>query len=51
MTDEWQKKRRNMLKDKMDVTSWLVDLVQDYPTSIHDSQRGYFERYYIKCVG
>jgi predicted glycosyltransferase len=51
MTDEWQKKRRNMLNDKMDVTSWLVDLVQDYPKSIHDSQRGNFERYYIKCVG
>jgi uncharacterized protein len=51
MTNEWQKKRWNMLKDKMDVTSWLVDLVQDYPKSIHDAKRGNFERYYIKCVG
>jgi len=51
MTDEWQKKRWNMLKDKIDVTSWLVDLVQNYPKSILDSQRGNFERYSIKCAG
>jgi predicted glycosyltransferase len=51
MTDEWQKKRCDMLKDKIDVTSWLVDLVQNYPTSILDSQQGDFERYSIKCAG
>ena len=51
MADEWQKKRWNMLKDKMDVTAWLVDLVQDYPKSIQESQSGNFERYFIKCAG
>jgi predicted glycosyltransferase len=51
LTDEWQKKRWDMLKDKMDVTSWIVDLVQDYPESIQDSQKGNFERYSIKCAG
>lgn len=50
LTDEWQKKRWNMLRDKMDVTSWLVDLVQDYPESIQDCHRGDFERYSIKCA-
>jgi len=50
LTDQWQKKRLSMLKDKIDVTSWMVDLVEQYPESIHDSLQGNFERYYIKCA-
>jgi hypothetical protein len=46
--EEWQDKRRKMLSDKIDVTSWLVDLVEGYPGSIADAKRGAFERYRIK---
>lgn len=48
--DEWQEKRRKMLSDKIDVTSWLVDLVEGYPGSIEDARRGSFERYRIQCA-
>jgi predicted glycosyltransferase len=48
--EEWQEKRRKMLSDKIDVTSWLVDLVEGYPASIADAQSGSFERYRIKCA-
>jgi len=48
--DEWQEKRRKLLSDKIDVTSWLVDLVAGYPESIADAQRGSFEKYRIKCA-
>lgn len=47
--DEWQEKRWKMLSDKIDVTSWLVDLVEGYPGSVADAERGSFERYRIKC--
>jgi predicted glycosyltransferase len=46
--DEWQEKRRKMLSDKIDVTSWLVDLVEGYPGSIADAKRGSFEKYRIR---
>lgn len=48
--DEWQEKRRKMFGDKIDVTSWLVDLVEGYPGSIEDARRGSFERYRIQCA-
>ena len=47
---EWQKKRWNMLKDKIDVTAWMVDLIENYPASLNDSQTGLFDQYYLKCV-
>jgi len=47
--EEWQEKRWKMLSDKIDVTSWLVDLVEGYPGSISSAQRGSFERYRISC--
>ncbi len=50
MEAQWQEKRINMLKDKIDVTAWLVDLVQNYPDSIHESLNGNFKRYQIKCA-
>jgi uncharacterized protein len=50
LTDEWQEKRWNMLKDKIDLTNWLVDLIENYPRSVLDAQEGSFERYMIRCV-
>ncbi|MDM8521739.1 DUF354 domain-containing protein [Desulfococcaceae bacterium HSG8] len=49
--DAWQKKRWDMLKDKIDITAWLVDLIEGYPESIADAQTGNFKRYLINCVG
>lgn len=51
LTDEWQEKRWNMLKEKIDMTKWLVDLIENYPKSIIDAKKGSFERYMIRCVG
>ncbi|MBF0224829.1 MAG: DUF354 domain-containing protein [Desulfobacterales bacterium] len=48
--DEWQKKRWNMLKEKIYVTNWLVDLIENYPQSVIEAKKGNFERYYIKCA-
>jgi predicted glycosyltransferase len=50
-SDEWQKRRWRMLKEKIDVTAWLVDLIENYPKSIEEARKGSFERYYIKCAG
>lgn len=50
LNNEWQKRRWNMLKDKIDVTAWLVDLIENYPKSITDARKGSFERYYIECA-
>jgi uncharacterized protein len=30
----WQSKRRRLLEDKIDVTDWLVQLVEDFPASL-----------------
>jgi predicted glycosyltransferase len=48
---EWQKKRWIMLREKIDVTAWMVDLVENYPESVIAAKREDFERYYIECVG
>jgi uncharacterized protein len=45
--EEWQKKRFVMLKEKIDVTAWLVDLVEQYPESIPQAVKGDFTRYYL----
>jgi predicted glycosyltransferase len=46
----WQEKRWNMLREKIDVTAWLLDLIENYPQSIKKTQDGDFERYLIKCA-
>lgn len=46
----WQKKRRLMLRDKIDVTAWLVDLIENYPAGINIAKDGNFERYLLTCV-
>lgn len=43
--DQWQDKRQKMLRDKMDVTSWMTDLVENYPESIGQIRRNGFEKY------
>ena len=48
---EWQKRRRRMLNDKIEVTDWLVDLIENYPQSISDARSAVFERYAITCAG
>jgi predicted glycosyltransferase len=48
---DWQCKRRRMLRDKIDVTGWLVDLIENYPGSLAAARRGDFERYRITCAG
>jgi hypothetical protein len=40
-----------MLKDKIEVTDWLVDLIENYPQSIQDSSGDSFEKYSIKRMG
>ena len=51
LKDEWQKRRWRMLKEKIDVTAWLVDFIENYPESIEEARKGSFERYDIKCAG
>jgi predicted glycosyltransferase len=48
--DEWQKRRRQMLNDKIEVTDWLVALIENYPASISDAACNSFERYAIQCA-
>jgi predicted glycosyltransferase len=50
LNDQWQKRRWRMLKDKMDVTPWLVDLVEDYPNSLIDARKGLYGGYKITCA-
>jgi len=48
--DIWQQKRRVMLRDKMEVTDWLVDLVENYPDSLMSIDRGRYKRIDTACV-
>lgn len=46
--NEWQERRRNMLKDKIDVTAWMVDLIENYPDSIGKAKSGSFSSYFLR---
>ena len=35
----WQERRRRMLKDKIDLTGWMVDFIENYPESFYRYQR------------
>lgn len=48
LRNEWQERRRNMLKDKIDVTAWMVDLVENYPNSITKAKSGSFSSYILR---
>ena len=50
LADAWHQKRWRMLEDKIDVTAWLVDLIENYPDSIASARQGEFERYRITCA-
>ena len=45
MAAQWQGKRWNMLRDKIEVTDWLVDLIEQYPNSIQAAKNKQFARY------
>ncbi|OPY37232.1 MAG: UDP-N-acetylglucosamine--N-acetylmuramyl-(pentapeptide) pyrophosphoryl-undecaprenol N-acetylglucosamine transferase [Methanoregula sp. PtaU1.Bin006] len=38
---EWQKKRETLLKEKIDVTAWMIDLIENYPGSISRYRRSH----------
>ncbi|WP_456469182.1 DUF354 domain-containing protein [Archaeoglobus sp.] len=33
---EWQKKRRRLIRDKIDVTAWMTDFIERYPESFYE---------------
>ncbi|MDF2954394.1 MAG: putative glycosyltransferase [Candidatus Alkanophagales archaeon MCA70_species_2] len=37
--DEWRKKREKLLKDKIDVTAWMVNFIERYPESFYEYKR------------
>jgi len=47
---EWQLRRWRMLEDKIEVTDWLVDLIENYPQSILNLSNDSFEKYFIKRI-
>ncbi|MBW2011483.1 MAG: DUF354 domain-containing protein [Deltaproteobacteria bacterium] len=48
LRNEWRKRRRNMLEDKIDVTAWMVDFVENYPNSIAKAKNGSFSSYILR---
>ncbi len=36
LKNEWRKRRELMLRDKIDVTKWMIDFVENYPESFTD---------------
>ena len=34
--NEWRKRRERLLKDKIDVTAWMVDFIERYPESFYE---------------
>ena len=38
---EWQKKRENLLQDKVDVTEWMTSFIERYPRSFEEYRRTY----------
>ncbi len=39
LKQEWQEKREGMLKDKIDLTEWMVDFIENYPRSFYNYGR------------
>ena len=37
--NEWRKRRERLLKDKIDVTAWMVDFIERYPESFYEYKR------------
>jgi len=36
---EWQKKREKLLNDKIDVTKFMVEFIENYPESFYEYQK------------
>jgi uncharacterized protein len=36
---EWQRKRENLLKDKIDVTTWMTNFIENYPDSFQQYKK------------
>jgi uncharacterized protein len=47
---DWQDRRWRMLEDKIEVTDWLVDLIENYPKSIQNLTDSSFEKYFIRRI-
>lgn len=39
LREEWQGKRKRMLKDKIDLTEWMIDFVENYPKSFTEYKK------------
>jgi len=39
--NEWRKRRERLLKDKIDVTAWMVDFIERYPESFYEYKEKY----------
>lgn len=39
--NEWQKKRDQLIADKLDVTGWMTDFIERYPDSFHKIRRNH----------
>ena len=47
---EWQQRRWKMLNEKIDVSAWMIDLIENYPDSMSSTSPGSFDKYYLKCA-
>ena len=45
----WKRKRKKLLKDKIDVTKWMIEFIENFPESFRDAKENpeYWKRY--KC--
>jgi hypothetical protein len=34
----WQRRRERMLAEKVDLTAWMVDFIENYPESLEDGR-------------
>lgn len=46
--EEWQRKRCNMLQNKIEVTDWLVNVIENYPQSMANNKKIKFDNYFIR---
>ena len=45
LKQEWQKKREKLLKDKIDVTKFMVDFIENYPASFREYENSNLKKY------
>ena len=49
--NEWQEKRIKMLNSKIDVNTWLVDLIENHDNIIREAKNNKFNKYYLNKHG